>query len=205
MSATTPPRLSHADAAYEAGMELLQEHGDSPQMREVIYEAIGAATEVDLQERESSERRAVNGEYWREQLGEELADELLTEAVVAQDERDVPYWRQAMPELAEALATPAREKWSAHQVAQMASELGLPEDRIDVPALAKEGTAAMAYVAPLSLHKIGNALHRDLGIPDDKPIPQGKIAAAAKQRDDAGSRARLALRLLDQAQRSARR
>ena len=35
-------------------------------------------------------------------------------------------------------------------------------------------------------------LHRDLGVPEGKKIPAGKIAAAAKQKGKIGQRARLA-------------
>jgi hypothetical protein len=35
-------------------------------------------------------------------------------------------------------------------------------------------------------------LHRDLGVPQDKPIPAGKLAAAAKRPGKVGQRARLA-------------
>lgn len=35
-------------------------------------------------------------------------------------------------------------------------------------------------------------LHRDLGVPQDKPIPSGKLAAAAKRGGKVGQRARFA-------------
>jgi hypothetical protein len=35
-------------------------------------------------------------------------------------------------------------------------------------------------------------LHRDLGVPQDKPIPAGKLAAAAKRPGKVGQRARFA-------------
>lgn len=38
-------------------------------------------------------------------------------------------------------------------------------------------------------------LHRDLGVPQDKKIPVGKLQAAAKQKGKVGQRARLALTL----------
>lgn len=38
-------------------------------------------------------------------------------------------------------------------------------------------------------------LHRDLGVPQGKPIPQGKLREAAKRGGKVGQRARLALTL----------
>lgn len=36
------------------------------------------------------------------------------------------------------------------------------------------------------------ALHRDLGVPEGKPIPSGRLAAAAEKGGKVGQRARLA-------------
>jgi hypothetical protein len=36
-------------------------------------------------------------------------------------------------------------------------------------------------------------LHKDLGVPQDKPIPLDKLKAAAKRKDKVGQRARFAL------------
>ena len=38
-------------------------------------------------------------------------------------------------------------------------------------------------------------LHRDLGVPQGQPIPQGKLEAAAKKSGKVGQRARLAINL----------
>lgn len=39
-------------------------------------------------------------------------------------------------------------------------------------------------------------LHRDLGVPQGKKIPEGKLRAAAKRKDKVGQRARFALHVL---------
>jgi hypothetical protein len=176
------PTLTRSEAVLQAGEELLQELSESGRVRSVEHLAdlravvVEASFEAEEQEVEQAARRE-RGRFWRER----------------------------MPALAEAMATPRNERWKAHQVATMAAELGLHEDRVDIPSLAREGAAGAAYVAPMSLIRSNGALHRDLGIPEGQEIPEKRIAAATKQPGEAGSRARLAVALLAQARRSARR
>jgi hypothetical protein len=155
------------------------------------------------------------------QAGEELLQEFgdpqelrvaIREAVQAAEEvedqslarRDrARHWRERMPELAEAMSTPQNERWKAHEIASMAAEIGIPQSRLDIPSIAREGIAAPAYISAFTPST--GALHRDLGIHPDQPtIPQPKIEAATKTPGDAGRRARLALRLIATARSGSR-
>jgi hypothetical protein len=202
MAKITAPPLSRADAALQAGREMLEQFGDPPELREAIREAVETAEDDELREAIRRERSRERGQFWREQLPEDLVEAMLTPA---EDKPDEPYWREALPELAEAMAAPPpNERWSANEIATMAAEIGVDPDRIDIPSIAKERTAAMAYVTPTHLIRHTSQLHRDLGIHPDKPVPVDRIEAATKEPADAGKRARLALRLIAMA-RSARR
>jgi hypothetical protein len=196
----TPP-FTRGDAVLQAGEELLQEFGDPQELRVAINKAVEAVEEVEDQSRERRERSRERGRHWREAMPE------IAEAMLApQEQADEPYWRQRMPEgLAEAMAPPANERWPARDIAAMCSDLGINPNLIDFPSIAREREAALAYISPPSLIRGTGQLHRDLGIPEGEPLPADQIKAAARQPGDVGHRARLALRLRDQARRSARR
>jgi hypothetical protein len=177
-SSAAPPVTSRAEAARQAGEQLLREWDDagwiaSNERLEELCDVIGEVVEVAAQEDEAAAQRRERAQHWREQ----------------------------MPELAEAMLTGAPERWSASEIASTAAELGVNLSRVDVPAIAKERSAAPAYIGPFATHR--DRLHRDLGIASGKPIPQAAIEAAAKRRDEVGQRARLAIKLLAMA-RSAR-
>jgi integrase len=169
-----PPVPRHAEAAFQAGQELLQEWTDAGrvkttaqlhELQSVISLSVMEAADAD----ELAETRRVNAEFWREQMPGDLAEAMLN-------------------------AAPANERWSASVIASTAAKLGINLERIDITAIAKEKSAAPAYVGPFATH--ADRLHPDLGVARDKPIPQSAIEAAAKRRDEVGQRARLALKLL---------
>lgn len=114
------PPLTREQALLQAGQELLSEYGDPPALREAICETVTAAGEAAFRSQVSHQR----GRHWREQFASMGLAEAITPA-------------------------PANERWSANEIATMAAELGIDPDSLDIPSIAKEGTAAMAYVSPV--------------------------------------------------------
>ncbi len=128
----------------------------------------------------------------------------VAEREVEKDERreNARFWRERMPGLAEAMTTPANERFPATEVESVADELGIDLDRIDLAAICTEGPAAGAYMSGTGRQF---QLHRDLGVPENRPLSRQSIERATKEPGGVGRRARLAVRLLALAPRSARR
>jgi hypothetical protein len=90
---------------------------------------------------------------------------------------------------------PEPERWSREEIVAVANDLGIDVDGLDVSSLSDEPLteAKGQWIQGAIKHK--GALHSQLGIPPDKPIPHATLVAAASKPGKLGQRARLALKL----------
>lgn len=89
------------------------------------------------------------------------------------------------------------ERWTREDVDAVASELGVELDGVDLSDVVSEAAFIQSAI------KRPGQLHRDLGVPQNETIPEGKLRAAAKRKDKVGMRARLAIKLKGMRRRKA--